>query len=171
MNKGLIFLSSLLATIFLGCANNQQLGADVYDATQLNTKQEAKTIQIITVTPAKVLVDNKQNKQTAQTIGGILGAVGGAIIGYNVGGGSRGAGALAGGAGGGAIGLAAGSMVDDKVVVDGVTITYKENNKIYSSTQAGKVCQFKAGEIALLITTQSNETRIQPNAVCPEDKK
>lgn len=64
------------------------------------------------------------------------------------------------------LGAAAGTMVDDKVLVDGVTLTYSEDDKIYTSSQLGRQCQFQPG-VALIVSTKANETRIQPNAVCP----
>lgn len=166
MKKMLLSLAigSMLMT---GCAvNTDDLGADVYDASQLNSKQETKTIDIISILPAKVAVDNTAQKEMAQTAGTILGAVFGAVAGYNVSGHTSTAGAVAGGAAGGTIGAASGSLVKDKVIVEGVSLTYKEGTKVYTSTQAGKKCQFKPG-MALVITTKSNETRVQPNAECP----
>ncbi|WP_460413844.1 hypothetical protein, partial [Staphylococcus aureus] len=62
---------------------------------------------------------------------------------------------------------AAGSMVNDKTLVEGVSLTYKEGTKVYTSTQVGKECQFTTG-LAVVITTTYNETRIQPNTKCPE---
>ena len=67
----------------------------------------------------------------------------------------------------GAVGAAAGSMVNDKTLVEGVSLTYKEGTKVYTSTQVGKECQFTTG-LAVVITTTYNETRIQPNTKCPE---
>jgi hypothetical protein len=58
-------------------------------------------------------------------------------------------------------------LVSDKVMVDAVSLTYSENNKIYTSTQVGQACEFKPG-VALVISTQANETRVQPNSVCKE---
>lgn len=61
-----------------GCQSNaDEYAADVYEANQLNSKQETKTVNIISVLPAKVAVDNTANKQAAQTFGAILGAVAG----------------------------------------------------------------------------------------------
>lgn len=60
-----------------------------------------------------------------------------------------------------------GSMVHDKTLVEGVSLTYKEGTKVYTSTQVGKECQFTTG-LAVVITTTYNETRIQPNTKCPE---
>ncbi|MBC8945345.1 hypothetical protein [Xenorhabdus indica] len=157
------------AIIISGCQSNaDSFAADVYDTTQLNEKQETKTINIISVLPAKIVVENNTNKQAAQTFGAILGAVAGGVVGYNAGPGSR-AGIAAGAIGGGALGAAAGSMVDDKVIIEGVSLTYKENTKIYTSTQVGRTCQFTPG-LAVVISTKTNETRVQPNATC-QDKK
>lgn len=89
----------------------------------------------------------------------------GAVVGYQY----NTAAAVGGGVAGATLGGVAGTMVKDKVVIEGVSLTYKQGTKIYTSTQAGKKCQFKPG-IALLIKTKANETRIQPNAECPVKK-
>ncbi|EGC0267537.1 hypothetical protein H8U31_001288 [Salmonella enterica] len=149
-----------------GCANNaDSYAADVYQVDQLNNKQETKTVNIISVLPAKVAVDNTANKQSAQMVGSILGAIAGAALGYQ----ASDLGAAAAGAAGGTIGAVAGSAVKDKVMVEGVSLTYKEDTKVYTSTQVGKQCMFTTGT-AVVITTKTNETRIQPNATCPTEK-
>ncbi|KAA6208245.1 glycine zipper 2TM domain-containing protein [Avibacterium paragallinarum] len=162
-----LFITPLaISALLTGCAvDADSLGADVYDTTQLNSRQEAKTVKIIAVLPAKVAVDNSKNKEIAKTAGSLLGAVAGAVVGYQY----NTAGAIGGGVAGATLGGVAGAMVKDKVVIEGVSLTYKQGTKIYTSTQAGKKCQFKPG-IALLITTKANETRIQPNAECPVKK-
>lgn len=166
MKKQLLLGGLTVSLLLTGCAvDSESLGADVYDTTQLNTKQEAKTVKIISVLPAKVAVDNRKNKEIAQAAGSILGAVTGAIVGYQ----HNGAAAAAGGIAGGTVGAVAGTMVKDKVIVEGVSLTYKQGTKIYTSTQAGRKCQFKPG-VALVIKTKTNETRIQPNAECPAKK-
>ena len=172
MKKVLVLFSVAAIISFSGCTNQADtLGADVYDVDSLNMQQDAKTVQIINISPAKVAVDNKQAKETAQMFGGILGAVGGAVLGHKMGGDRHEtAGATAGGVAGAAIGAGAGSLVDDKVIVEGVTLAYKQGTKIKTSTQAGRMCQFKEGT-SLMITTKNKETRIQPNAICPDTKK
>ena len=46
-----------------GCQSNaDEHAADVYQTDQLNSKQETKTVNIISVLPAKVAVDNTANK-------------------------------------------------------------------------------------------------------------
>ncbi|MDS0093365.1 glycine zipper 2TM domain-containing protein, partial [Enterobacter hormaechei] len=142
--KTLLSIALLAASIsaLSGCQSNaDQYAADVYDAGQLNSKQETKTVNIISVLPAKVAVDNTQNKQAAQTFGAILGAVAGGVAGHNVGSGS-GLGTTAGAVGGGAVGAAAGTLVKDKSIVEGVSLTYKDGTKLFTSTQVGKPCQF-----------------------------
>lgn len=166
--KKYFLLTALTSSLVLsGCANVsfEDLGADVYDTTQLNTKQETKTVTILSVLPAKVLVDNKENKQMAQAAGAILGGITGAVLGYQ----HSNLAAAAAGAAGATGGAVAGSMVKDKVQVEGVSLTYKQGSKVYTSTQAGRKCQFKPG-LAVVITTKANETRIQPNSECPAKK-
>lgn len=117
----------------------------------MNSKQETKTVNIISVLPAKVKVDNKANKEAAQTFGAVLGAVAGGVAGYNVKGTST-LGAVAGGTGGAALGAAAGSLVSDKTIVEGVSLTYKEGTKVFTSSsklvkhaslQRGLLCLFQ----------------------------
>ncbi|EIW6162716.1 hypothetical protein MF451_003713 [Salmonella enterica subsp. enterica serovar Saintpaul] len=159
----------IASTLLTGCANTaEQYSADVYQVGQLNSRQETKTVNIISVLPAKVAVDNSANKQAAQTVGAILGIIAGAAIGYNTGSNAGLNGAMGAGAGG-SVGAIAGSAVSDTKMVDGVSLTYKEDTKVYTSTQLGKQCQFSTG-LAVVITTKANETRIQPNATCPESK-
>lgn len=169
-NKGIAFASAMVVSLVLsGCqANADNYAADVYDTTQLNDKQETKTVNIISILPAKVSVDNAANKQVAQTFGAILGAVAGGVAGHNMGGRS-GLATTAGVVGGGTAGAAAGSLVKDKTLVEGVSLTYKDGTKLYTSTQVGHACQFTPG-LAVVISTRTNETRIQPNASCPVKK-
>lgn len=159
---------ALIASFTLaGCQSNaDDHAADVYQTDQLNSKQETKTVNIISVLPAKVAVDNTKNKRAAQATGAVLGAVAGGIIGHNVGSRSN-TNTTVGAVAGGTAGAAAGSLVSDKTMVEGVLLTYKEGTKVYTSTQVGKSCQFSTG-LAVVITTTYNETRIQPNAKCPE---
>lgn len=153
--KCLLPVAMLASFTLAGCQSNaDDHAADVYQTDQLNTKQETKTVNIISILPAKVAVDNSQNKRNAQAFGALIGAVAGGVIGHNVGSGSN-------------SGTTAGAMVNDKTLVEGVSLTYKEGTKVYTSTQVGKECQFTTG-LAVVITTTYNETRIQPNTQCPE---
>ncbi|MEG5932494.1 hypothetical protein UXN85_20725 [Enterobacter hormaechei] len=166
MKKLTLIALLVSATTLTGCANTgAEYAADVYAADQLNTRQETHTINILSVLPAKVKVDNKANKEAAQNVGMVLGAIAGAVLGYQSG---NSWGTAAGGGAGGVIGAVATAGVKDKVLVDGVTISYKDGEKVYSSTQVGRQCLFTTG-LAAVITTQTNETRVQPNATCPKD--
>ena len=165
-------IHKIIAIIYVlamtGCAaTGENLKGNVYKAGQVNTAQAARGITIIRLMPAQIEVDNSQQKQQAQVAGGVLGALagglGGGFGGIGVGG------TVATTVGGGAIGVAAGSLVSDKVLVEGVTIAYSENGKMFTSTQVGRMCEYKLGD-AVVVTTTQNETRIQANASCPVEK-
>ncbi|MBV8093709.1 MAG: hypothetical protein JO110_10825 [Acetobacteraceae bacterium] len=158
-----------VATVMLAaCAQpGANLAANVYQANEVNQRQAAKTIEIIAVVPAKVEVSNAENQQTARLVGGLLGAGAGLALAGTAGHAHQPvAYALAGG-GGAAAGVAAGSLVPGKVLVDGVSLTYEDNNELFTSTQVGKPCEFMPHKNALMIITGPGVTRIQPNATCP----
>lgn len=167
--KSISVASALFVSILTGCqTTGDEYAADVFDTSQLNGKQETKTVNIISVMPAKVAVNNTGNKKTAQLAGTTLGAIAGGVIGYALGSGSdlaTGGGAV----GGGVVGAVSGSAVADKVMHEGVSLTYKDGVKVYTSVQLGKACQFTTG-LAVVIATKVDETRIQPNAACPVKK-
>lgn len=147
-----------------GCVTaGAEYQANVFDASQVNTQQEAKTVKILTVSPAKVKVSNEKNQRRAQLVGALLGAAAGGAAGAN----RHTNTGLAGAAAGGAVGIAAGSLVASEVLVDGVLLGYSLDGKIFTSTQVGKPCEFVIGEIALMVSMVTNETRIQPNGTCP----
>lgn len=157
----------IASSALTGCANTgDEYAADVYQADQLNARQETHTINILSILPARVAVDNKANKDAAKTVGMIVGALAGAALGYQIGG-NQALNAGAGGAAGAVMGTVATAGVKDKVLVDGVTLSYKDGDKVFSSTQVGRDCMFTKG-LAVVITTQANETRVQPNATCPK---
>lgn len=167
MNKlTLSVLGLALTTLLAGCSTSgEQYSANVYKAGQVNSRQAAKTVKILAVMPAKIEVDNTEGKQNAQMIGGILGAVAGGVVGNKVSNHSK-TGTVVGVAGGAGVGAAAGSLVKDTVLVDGVSLTYVEDGQTYNSAQVGKMCEFTPG-VALVISTDGAETRLQPNATCP----
>lgn len=168
MKKKILSLSCFFALV--GCAaTGQEHAADAYDVDKLNQQQDTRLVNIISILPAKINVDNSQQKKKAQSAGAAVGGITGAIAGYNLS--NRWWGHTATGAAVGAgAGAAAGSMVDDKVQVEGVTLSYKDGEKLLSSTQVGRACQFKPGPAAM-ITMKSKETRIQPNSECPKETK
>ena len=142
--------------------------ANVFSEDQVNTMQAAKVIDILAVLPARVQVDNRQNQQTAQMVGGLLGALGGGLLGggaaYN-----PVAGASLGAVGGGAAGIVAGSLVPSAVLVEGVSITYEDEGQTLNSAQVGKHCEYAPGK-AVMVITGPGVTRIQPNTTCPLPK-
>ncbi len=161
-------ITVLAIIVMSGCAaTGENLKGNVYKAGQVNAAQEARGIKILKLMPAQVEVDNSQQKQQAQVVGGVLGALAGGL------GGGLGrigtGGTVATTAGGAALGVAAGSLVADKVLVEGVTIAYSENGKMFTSTQVGRLCEYKLGD-AVVVSTGQNETRVQPNATCPVEK-
>lgn len=165
MKKTLV-LSIAVASVFFGCsAKSDAYRSDVYDTGSVNQQQSVKKIQITNVRYAKIAVDNTENKNLARTAGAVIGAAAGAIVGYNISGHSSTGGGVAGGAIGGVLGGVAGNAVDDKTIVDGVTLVYKVGKNEFSSTQVGKMCEYSVGE-ATMILTNSGETRIQPNSYC-----
>lgn len=164
--KGMVLLA--LSAAISGCqTSGEEYQANVFDSSQVNLQQEAKTVKIITVSETKIKVSNQKNKNTAMMVGGLLGAAGGAALGATRNTGT----AVAAGVGGGAAGALAGSLVNDTSLVPGVLIGYSEDGKIYTSAQVGRVCEFTPGEISLMVKTTENETRIQPNAKCPASTK
>jgi outer membrane lipoprotein SlyB len=159
----LIFIISTISFIS-GCqATGEQYQADVFTTNDVNTKKEVKTIELLMVQLGKVQIDNTSGKETATKAAGIFGAVLGAALGSSK---NSETAALAGLAGG-TVGAVGGSMVADKVMVDGVMLTYIENGKTYTSAQVGKECQFKVGIAAMIFNEDTKETRIQPNNTCP----
>ncbi|WP_264798918.1 hypothetical protein, partial [Acetobacter peroxydans] len=78
---------------------------------------------------------------------------------------TAGLGAL-GGVGGAAAGVGAGSLVPGKTLVEGVSLTYEQNNQTFNSAQVGRACEFAPGR-AIMVESAPGETRIQPNHACP----
>lgn len=66
MNKKYaLLISSLVSVLALtGCQSNaDSYAADVYETSNLNGKQETKTVNLISILPAKISVDNTENKK------------------------------------------------------------------------------------------------------------
>lgn len=162
----IILKTSAIVSVFVltGCASTgQDLRANTYNASELNQNQEVAPVNIISIMPSKINIDNSKQKRQAQTGGGMFGAIAGGVAGSFIGN-SRGT--LIGGAAGAAIGAASGSLVNDKVIVNGVTLAYKINDSLKSSTQVGFLCEYTTGK-AIMVKTTENNTRIQPNSSCP----
>lgn len=69
--------------------------------------------------------------------------------------------------GGGVVGVVVGFMVNDKILVEGVFLIYKEGIKVYIFIQVGKECQFMIGLVVVIIMMY-NEMCIQLNIKCFE---
>jgi outer membrane lipoprotein SlyB len=158
--------------LLFGCQNaGEDMKGNVYKMGQGNVGHEAKVINILALAPAQLEADNSQQKKGAEVLGGLLGAVGGGVAGNKLAGnGNRTGGTIIGAAGGGAGGALLGSMVSDKTLVDGVSITftYEATDKTDNAGQVGKLCEYKLGK-AILVVTGPNQYRIQPNSTCPPD--
>ncbi|MBV9249299.1 MAG: hypothetical protein JO227_08660 [Acetobacteraceae bacterium] len=168
-SKAAIAVTSVLS--LAACAQpGTEAGANVYSEAQVNTRQQAGVVNILAVMPAKVQVSNAQNQRAAEVAGGLLGAVAGAALGGGLAHHNTLAAGTIGAAGGGLFGAAAGSLVPAQVLIDGVSITYEDHGSTFSSAQVGRSCEFVPGR-AVMISTTSAETRIQPNNVCPAPAK
>ena len=163
MNKK--FTLCLAATSFLFLSACQSTGdyyrADTYYASSVNQAQEVKTVQIIAVIPARVVVPNNERAR-AQAVGAVLGAAIGVALGnqvHHARTGDRVMGGVAGGIAGAALADAASGS---QSLVDGVQITFRYGDKLFNSAQVGRVCEFKTGT-AIMVSPNPNATRIQPN--------
>lgn len=159
----------LVPFLILGaCASpGEESRPDVYDQSQVNSLQQARVVQIVSVSRARVNVDNTKNHKKSRMWGSLLGGALGAGLATGVGHVGWGAG-LASGLGGLAAGaLLGGEATDTQKIIRGVMITYqnREGGALFMSTQIGRPCEYKPGN-ALLVTTAAQETRIQPNASC-----
>lgn len=166
INKRELVLSTVILfclTISACTTTGDKYRASSYRSTQVNQKQAAEVIEIIAILPAQVEVDNTEAQKKRQILGAILGAAGGAAIGNAVGGNNTAAGGLLGGAAGAVVA----STTENTVLVEGVTLTFVQDSKTYSSSQVGRACEFKPGR-AVMISMRANETRIQPNNSCAE---
>ncbi len=157
-----------------GCvADGSQYRSDVYSAYEVNQAQEVTTVEILSIGTARVAVDNRSGRQTAQLTGAVIGAVAGALIGgHNSRGPRRTDNQVMGAVAGGAVGAVAGSAVPDTTLVEGVQLVYQTSNgTMLQSTQVGRPCEFKTGT-AIMVSPSPNQTRIQPNNPygCPKEE-
>lgn len=161
MKKTLLVGALSVSIVLSGCATGEQFRANSYTQNQVNQRQAADTVDVLSVMPARVQVDNREAKKGAQIAATIGLAIIGGLLGAHSG--NAGAGALAGGLGG-AIG---GGAISNTTMVDGVSIAYRTSaGQVFNSAQVGKLCEFKPG-MAIVISAASNETRVQPNSTCP----
>lgn len=145
-------------------ADSTRYRADVYGAYEINRQQEVRVVEILSIGPAQIAVDNTESRARAQGVGALLGAVTGAVIGNhgrhttN----SRVGGGLIGGLVGGIAGTVAGG-IDSTAYENGVQIVFRTpSGRIFQSAQVGSVCEYRLGP-APLVSTYEGETRVQPN--------
>lgn len=156
-------LAAVVTMTLAACANQgTNYRADVYSTSQVNQAQEVETIEIIAIQPARVTVNNRNERSDAQTTGMVVGAIAGALIGNhnNHDTSSR----VLGGLAGASLGGLAGSAVQSRdEIVDGVQLIYRlPNGKVMQSTQVGRMCEYRTGT-AIMVQGRANETRVQPN--------
>ena len=163
-NKILPLTLLMSAVLVTGCAANggHQYRADVYNPSAVNRAQEVRTVEIIAIQPAQVVVDNSDNRRDSQAFWAILGAIAGAAIGNH--GNHSTSSRVLGGLAGGAVGGIAGSALSDRQeYVNGVQLVYRlPDGRMMQSTQVGEMCEFRTGT-AIMASGRSGETRIQPN--------
>ena len=155
--KKLLVIGLFSLTVALsGCATDgNYYRSDVYSSSQVNQAQRVNTVEIIAINPAQVAVNNSENSDRARATGAAIGNH------NNHSTSSRVLGGLAGGAIGGLAGDAVGGS--GTTYVDGVQLVYRSSDgQVYQSTQVGRICEYKLGS-AIMASSRSGETRIQPN--------
>lgn len=159
----LLFPVAALSAALAGCqATGDQYRSDVYSANQVNQAQNVQTVEIIAIQPARVSVNNQDDRQVAQLVGTALGGILGAVIGNQVTG-HRDSGTTIGAIAGAALGAGTSSAASpSQELVDGVQLTFRLNGRLFNSAQVGKMCEFKYGP-AIMVSTNASSTRIQPN--------
>jgi len=161
MNK--FFLMAVIS-LLSGCSTtseNMQSNSTV--AGLGDTVQSPNPIKITAVTSIKLKADNAQAQFAAAQLAALTRGIGGRFGGV----GSLGTAGTT--IDGGTLGNSTGLMIPDKVLVDGVSITYLANEKMFTTAQPGRACDFQPGS-ATLLSDGDNETRVQSNARCQTDK-
>jgi hypothetical protein len=158
-----LLMSALI--IMYGCsAAEKNLNSTADKNPQDATVQTSKSIQIISVLPAKIEADNYQAQFATAALSAATRGIGGRYGGVGT------LGTMGTTMEGGTIGNSTGLMAPDKITVDGVSITYSDNNQLITSLQTGKVCEFRPGPSTLDSTSDFTKIQIQPNTTCPEQK-
>lgn len=167
MIKKIASVAALSAALILsGCANdNARYRADVYGPGSLNQAQEVRTVEILSIQPAKVALPNSANNQSMQLAGTVLGAIAGAVIGNQFGHGphDRQGARIFGGIAGGFLGNRTADLASGGTdYQDGVQLTFRVNDQMYTSVQVASPCEYKLGT-AMMVQQGSYGSRIQPN--------
>lgn len=163
-----IALAATLAALLAlsGCANdNDRYRADVYGPGSLNQKQKVRTVEILSIQNARVALPNSTKNSSTQLAGTVIGAIAGAVIGNQFGHSrnSRENARILGGIAGGVVGNRASDLAaGDTDYQDGVQLTYRLDDQMYTSVQVAEPCEYKLGT-AMMVQQTENSTRIQPN--------
>lgn len=166
--KAILAATVAVGFVLTGCVTDgSAYRSDVYSASQVNQAQEVQPVTILAVMPARVAVSNGTNRQRAQSIGMLMGAIAGiALMGH---GNHHNPHAMPdrviGGIGGAALGGVVGSAAaTGSTQVQGVQITYRRGSdgKMFNSVQVGNPCEYQTG-LAVMVSTDPTSTRIQPN--------
>ncbi len=173
MRTKAIFALAALPFILSACTttDSDYYRADTWSTSGVNQAQQVREVTITRVAPVKIAVNNNQARDDNSNVGMVVGALIGAAAGHHVK--HSGSAAAIGAVAGGAIGnMAATAATGSRTTyAEGVQITYRYNDKLYSSAQVGRVCEYQLG-LAYMISATATETRIQPNnpAGCPTAK-
>ena len=154
-------LLALSCAVLAGCANpGTQYRPDVYAPNQLNRPQSVSTVEIISINPARIALNNDDARSDAQLAGAVLGAIAGAAVGnHNHHDSSS---RVLGGVAGGALGGLAGSAVPRQTFQEGVQVVYRTSSgQVRQSTQLGRACEYRIGPAVM--AGAGGETRVQPN--------
>ncbi len=176
--RHLLVAASVVA--IAGCqATGEEYRADVYGAGQVNRAQEVQTVDIIAISPARVAVDNSEQRASTQAVSTVVGALLGGLIGAAIEGGSphhppgpRTDGMVIGAVAGGALGAAGSTAAtSNTALVEGVQLTFRLGSRTLNSAQVGRVCEYRLGP-AIMTSTDPTSTRIQPNNPngCPKEE-
>ncbi|MCD8340249.1 MAG: hypothetical protein LUC43_08670 [Burkholderiales bacterium] len=171
--KRTLLTAALLSTLVLtGCQPYGGGYRNSYGPSYVGQAQEVQQIDIVSVTPEAITVQNPNGGQTSKTIGTLIGAVAGAAIGGAV---DRhrdpwghrhpgGLGIAAGAVVGGTAGYAAGSWAGNRnSQSEGASITFRTTEGYtYTTLQAARACMFRPGPASMMNSGQGTVT-IQPN--------
>lgn len=168
MNLRFLALPAALTAVLAlsGCANdNARYRADVYGPGSLNQAQAVKTVEILSVQTARIALPNETKNSAAQLAGTVAGAAAGMILGnqFGHGPGSRQDARIFGGIAGGILGNRASNLAAGETdYQQGVQITFRDGNQMFTSVQVGNPCEYQLGT-AVMIQETARGSRIQPN--------
>lgn len=164
VSKAMAAFIGFAAACCLQAADSTYWRSDVYTPDRLNRVQEVEVVEILSISPAQIALDNRYDRRRGEGVGALLGAITGAAIGnHNHHDSGR---TLAGGLIGGVVGGLAGSAYSGASDIDyaeGVQIVFRDSRgRVYQSAQVGSWCEYRPGS-ATMVSEYRGETRVQPN--------